>query len=232
MTVEELEAKIKGMEEKIQILEVLEAKVQMLEDIEEIKKLQRAYGFYLEHWMAEDLIDLFADGEDSELWIAAGKFQGKEAISRLFQHGNEEKFRISRKEFLHQVMQLSGIVHVNPNGKTAKGRWYGFGANAFPVEGGKVSPGWMDGVYEVNYVKEDGKWKLKKVHWCLTFRAPWTESFVDPAKKDSSRQDRPYQENPALRPTGAPEETLYPSGYICPFHFANPVSGGNTIPER
>jgi hypothetical protein len=229
MTDKELEATVKNLQEQVR---TLQEQTRTLQDIEEIKKLQRAYGFYLEHWMAEDLIDLFADSEDSELWIAAGKFQGKEAISRLFRHGNEEKFRISRKEFLHQVMQLSGMVHVNPDGKTAKGRWYGFGANAFPVEGGKVSPGWMDGVYEVNYVKEAGKWKLKKVHWCLTFRAPWTESFVEPAKKDSSRQDRPYQENPALRPTGAPEETLYPSGYICPFHFANPVSGRNTVPER
>jgi hypothetical protein len=220
MNIEEMEAKIRALEDKIQ----------ELQDIEDIKKLQRAYGFYLEHWMAEDLVDLFADGEDSELWIAAGKFRGKEAISRLFRHGNEDKFRISRSEFLHQVMQLSGVVHVNPGGKSARGRWYGFGANAFPIEGGKVSPGWMDGVYEVEYVKEEGKWKLKKVHWCMTFRAPWTESFVDPAKKDSSRQDRPYQENPDLRPTGAPEDTLYPSGYICPFHFENPVSGRKTIP--
>jgi len=219
MTTEELLAKV----------EALEKEVQRLKDIDDIKTLQRAYGFYLEHWMAEDLIDLFADGEDSELWIAAGKFHGKESISRLFRYGNEEKFRISRSEFLHQVMQLSGIVHVNPDGKTARGRWYGFGANAFPVEGGKVSPGWMDGVYEVHYIKEEGKWKLKKVHWCMTFRAPWTEGFVDPAKKDNSRQDQPYQENPVLKPTGAPEDTLYPSGYICPFHFENPVSGRKTI---
>jgi hypothetical protein len=222
MKIEELESEVKA----------LKAKVQTLEDIEEIKKLQRAYGFYLEHWMSEDLIDLFSDSDDSEVWIAAGKFQGKEAISRLFRHGNEEKFRISRSEFMHQVMQLSGVVHVNPDGKTARGRWYGFGANAFPVPGGKVSPGWMDGVYEVNYVKEKGIWKLKKVHWCLTFRAPWTEGFVDPAKKDDSRQDHPYQENPDLRPTAPPDDTLYPSGFICPFHFANPVSGRKTIPEK
>ena len=232
MSEKELEAKIKVLEAKIKSMGEMESKIQRLEDIEEIKKLQRAYGFYLEHWMAEDLVDLFADGEDTELWIAAGKFKGKEAVSRLFLQGNQDKFRISRNEFMHQVMQLSGIVHVNPGGKTAKGRWYGFGANAFPVEGGKVSPSWMDGVYEVNYVKENGKWKMKKVHWCLTFRAPWTESFVDPAKIDKSRQDRPYQENPALRPTAAPDETLYPSGYICPFHFANPVSGRQTVPEK
>jgi hypothetical protein len=66
----------------------------------------------------------------------------------------------------------------------------------------------------------------------MTFRALWTESFIDPAKKDTSRQDRPYQENPALKPTDALEETLYSSGYICPFHFENPVSGRHTIPEK
>ncbi len=202
MTIEELEARVKLLENQLRSMGELQAKVRLLEDIEEIKKLQRAYGFYLEHWMSEDLVDLFADGEDTEVWIAAGKFIGKEAVSRLFRHGNEEKLRISRAEFMHQVMQLSGVVHVAPDGKTAKGRWYGFGANAFPVEGGKVSPGWMDGTYEVDYVKED-----------------------------SSRQDHPYQENPDLRPSAPPEETLYPSGYICPFHFPNPVSGRESRPE-
>jgi len=83
----------------------------------------------------------------------------------------------------------------------------------------------------VNYVKGGGKWKLKKVHWCMIFRAPWTKGFVDPDKKDNSKHDRPYQENPALRPTGTPQETLYPSGFVCPFHYENPVSGRKTIPE-
>jgi hypothetical protein len=36
-------------------------------------------------------------------------------------------------EFLHQVMQLSGVVTVDPDGKTAHERWYGFGAVAIPL---------------------------------------------------------------------------------------------------
>jgi hypothetical protein len=221
MKVKELEAEIK----------ILKNKIERMEDIEEIKKLQRIYGFYVEHWMAEDIIDLWADGEDSELWLAAGIFRGKEAVARFFRHGIEGELPYdSNPEFLFQLMQLSGVVHVDPDGKTAKGRWYGFGANAFP-EGGKVNPGWANGVYEVNYVKENGKWKFKRIHWCMIFRAPWTEGFVDPDKKDNSKHDRPYQENPALKPTGAPEETLYPSGFICPFHYENPISGRKTFPE-
>ena len=217
MTVKELEAKIK----------VLEDRLRTLEDIEAIKKLQRAYGFYLEHWMAEDLIDLWADGPDCELLIAAGDFRGKDAIRRFFRHGQENVPlpRSESPEFLHQVMQLCGVVHVAPDGKTARGRWYGFGANAFPVEGGRVNPGWMNGVYEVDYIKQNDVWKLKKVHWCMTFHAPWGESFVPRERRFDEKIDRPYQRNPSLRPTGKPEETLGPSGFICPFHFANPVSG-------
>lgn len=221
MDIKELEAKVKA----------LEARLQVLEDIEEIKKLQRAYGYYLEHWMAEDIIDCFADGPDTVLRVAAGEYRGKDKIRHFFHHGREnvEMRKAASPEFLHQVMQLSGIVHVNPDGKTAKGRWYGFGANAFPVEGGKIAPGWMNGVYENEYVKQDGRWKIKKVRWCMTFHAPWCESFVDPSKRKDVRMDRPYGRSAALRPDGPPEETLYPSGFICPFHFDNPASGRKAL---
>ncbi len=61
--------------------------------------------------------------------------------------------------------------------------------------------------------------------------APWVNSFIDPEKRDDSKMDRPDLKNPSLKPTGSREETLYPSGFICPFHFANPVSGRKTIYE-
>lgn len=221
MTMAELEEQVK----------MLGKKVQTLEDIEAIKKLQRAYGFYLEHWMAEDLADLFSDSPEAQLRIAAGEFTGKAAIRRFFRHGKEntELPKADNPEFLHQVMQLSGVVDVEPDGKRAKGRWYGFGANAFRVEKG-VAPGWMNGVYEVEYIKENGIWKLLKVRWCMTFHAPWMLSFVDEKKRVDVRMDRPHEKAGAmgLRPTGEHEHTLYPSGFVCPFHFENPVSGRKT----
>ncbi len=221
MTAKELEVKIK----------ILEEKVRTLEDIEEIKKLQRAYGYYLEHWMAEDLIDLFAEGPGTELLVAAGHYKSKESIGDFFHHGRKgiEMKYSENPEFLHQVMQLSGVVNIDPDGLTAKGRWYGFGANAFPQPGGGVNPGWMNGVYENEYVKQDGKWKIKKIHWCMTFHCPYTVGWVEPSRRVEVKMDRPYRRNPQLKPEGAPEETLYPSGFICPFHFKNPVSGRKTV---
>jgi hypothetical protein len=226
MKVEELEVLAKRMQSKIT---ALEKQTTILQDTEAIRKLQGAYGFYLEHWLYEDLIDLFADGEDSLLRIAAGTFQGKEAIARFFRNGNQGRLG---PEFMHQVMQLQGVIDIDPDGNTAKGRWYGFGANAFPMPNGKVSPGWMNGVYEVKYVKEAGIWKMKVVRWCMTFHAPWGQSFVAPEKRQDVLMDKPFGKEPALKPTGNPEDSRYPSGFICPFHFANPVSGRKTNPEK
>jgi hypothetical protein len=230
MTVEELEARIKTLEDRIRTME----------DIEEIKKLHRSYGFYIEHRMAEDIIDLFADRDDIAVKIAAGQFIGKENVIKYWRHGYPVLEKADNPEFLHQVMQLSGVVHVDPDGKTAKGRWYGFGANAFVSKGG-VAPNWMNGVYENEYVKENGKWKIKVIHWCMTFNAPFGESWVSPSRRVDRRTDRPYQQGlemgkatdrmaeiRAIREPPA-EDALYPSGFICPFHFANPVSGRNTV---
>jgi hypothetical protein len=216
--IEELEAKVK----------TLEYKIRTLEDIEAIKKLQRAYGYYLEHWMAEDIIDCFADGPDTELLVAAGRYRGKENLRNFFYHGRKPDGEVRRdpnNEFLHQVMQLSGIVHVAPDGKTAQGRWYGFGANAFGAPNKKVNPGWMNGVYVVDYVKVDDRWRFKKVHWCMIFHAPWGESFVPAERRMDQRIDRPYQRSGPLKPVGPPEETIWPSGFIAPFHFDNPATG-------
>jgi hypothetical protein len=218
MTVKELEAKIKALENE----------VQRLKDIDEIKYLQRAYGFYLENWMAEDLIDLFVDSPDAVLQVAAGQFIGKDNIRTFFRHGKKDVKinKADNPEFRHQVMQLCGVVDVAPDGKTAQGRWYGFGANAFPHENG-VSPNWMGGTYEVDYVKDNGIWKLKVVHWCMYYNAPYGDSWVPASRRKDKRTDTPYNPKSELGKIGLPpaENALYPSGYICPLHFKNPVSG-------
>ena len=71
--------------------------------------------------------------------------------------------RRSGKEFpqdgkLYDQMQLQGIVDVASDGKTAKGRWHMFAQEA---EHGKYAR-WGLGVYENDYVKQDGVWKIAK----------------------------------------------------------------------
>ena len=48
-TLEALEAQVKSLANE----------VRTLKDIESIRNLQKAYGYYLEHWMSQEIIDLF-----------------------------------------------------------------------------------------------------------------------------------------------------------------------------
>lgn len=212
MRVDELEARIK----------ILEDQLRTVQDIEDIKKLQRAYGYYLEHWMAEDVIDLFSDSPDVTVKVFAGEFRGKESIKRFFRHGKDvELRRTENPEFLHQVMQLSPIIDVAPDGRTATGRWYGFGAHTSPVDGG-IFQGWMNGVYENEYIKENGKWKILKLHWCMIFHASHREGWVDPGKRIDKVTEPDFS---SLKADGPGENSLYPSGYMCPLHYKNPATG-------
>jgi hypothetical protein len=201
-------------------LKILEKQVRTLQDIEEIKTLQKAYGYYIEHWMSKEIIDLFSDGPDVTLTLAAGTYLGKKGVIKYF-----ERMKDPSPEFLHQVMQLSGIVSVDPGGKTAKGRWYGFGAVAVP-SGKGVRQLFMGGIYGCEYVKEDGKWKIKKLRFDLNYTATPAEGWVKPERVAAvdPRSSLPRLEADIPR-TFDPQ---YPSGYIFPFHYKHPVTGEDT----
>jgi uncharacterized coiled-coil protein SlyX len=228
MNVEATEARLKALENQVKHQEsqikTLENQVGILRDIEEIKKLQRAYGYYLEHWMAKEVIDCFADGPDVVLILYVGTFLGKEGIRRFFNtffsRGEQES-----PELLHQVMQLAGIVDVATGGETAEGRWYGWGANAVPMGGG-ITQSYMGGVYECEYVKEGGKWKIKKLQFSRTLFFPPGEGWVKPGRLvviDHQAVGRGLE--PDIQRAFEPG---YPSGYILPFHYKHPVTGQAT----
>lgn len=206
--------------ELLERIEKLERQLRELRDIEDIKNLQKAYGYYIEHWMAPEIIDLFTDGPDVSLTLAAGTYLGKEGVRRYFEHQDN-----NIPEFLHQVMQLSGIISVNPNGKQAKGRWYGFGAVAFPSDNG-VREAFMSGIYTGEYIKEDNVWKFEKLQFDQLYTGSPAVGWVDP--------DRVVKAN-LMANLSLPEADIprtfsfkYPSGYICPFHYKHPVTGKET----
>ncbi len=213
MSEKELEARIKALEE---VVKSQAGEIRTLKDIEAIQRLQRTYGYYLEHWMAQDIIDLFADGDGVSLTLSAGTYLGKAGVKRYFERMKPDN------ELFHQVMQLSPMIDVAPDGHSAKGRWYGFGG--ISVRHGKgVGQAFMSGIYISEYVKENGVWKFKSLQFEQFYTAKPLEGWVKPERLDNSRYipdhsafkaDIPRKHNPA-----------YPSGYIVPFHYKHPVTG-------
>ncbi len=221
MAASEMEARLKALERQVT---TLENQVAILRDYEEIKKLQRIYGYYLEHWMNEEIVDLFADGPGVALEWPEGTYLGKEGVKRYFNGMKNDS-----PEFLHQVMQLCPVIDLDPDGQTARGRWYGFGAIAVP-RGKGVKQSFMCGTYENEYVKENGQWKIKKFKWNLNYQAAPGTGWVSPERVAAVD---PYSQS-VVPPSDKPAigyKTAYPSGYIFPFHYKHPITGKSSSEE-
>ena len=213
-----LETRIKALEAKVKTLKkqvkARDKQLQTLQDIEDIKRLQCAYGYYLEHWMSDEIIDCFSSSPEVSGTFVEGTYKGPEGIRRYFGHG-----RVIPPEFLHLVMQVSPVITVNEDGKTAHGRWYGYGTILSRITT-PLDPTYMMVIYEMDYIKEDGVWKI--LHLRLNMHYAYS-SGINPPPEDAPR------ERIRLSPdVWAEYDTQYPSGYIYPFHYKHPVTGKET----
>lgn len=205
MNNKEMEAKIKAIEEQLTAIQ----------DVEEIKKLQRAYGFYLDNRLWDEIVDLFSDNTESLEISDGGVYLGKTGVKRFFKdflgRGGLPPFPGA----LGIHMQLQGVVNRDPEGTTAKGRWQCVMLLATPLED-ELRALVGHGVYEVEYIKEAGIWKFKKMHFYLTFRTPLDEGWVKTPVVISMARGNPDLPTSVYKP--------YPAGYIAPYHYKNPVT--------
>jgi hypothetical protein len=209
-------------------LDASEHRVQLLEDVNAIEKLNRAYGYYIDKGLWDQVVDLFA--EDSSVEIeAGGVYLGKKGADRLFR----EKFGNGKIGFADGTLfnhpQFQGIVDVDAAGKTAKGRWRTLAQVAWYGQ----SAFWNEGVYENEYVKEDGIWKFRKMKFWSTFFTPydkgWAKQDVPPIGWGANMADNAL---PPDQPSD-PGYRMYPRYFVPPFHYDNPVSGRPVAaPER
>jgi hypothetical protein len=208
--IEELKKQVAGLKER----------VTRQDDIEAIEKMQKSYGYFIQNWMYQEIIDLFADGPETELNLMVGIYCGKEGVSRYYcslKDYNDEP------EFLHQLMQLSGIIDVAADGKTATGRWFTLGAVAMTTPDG-VRPIYANGLYDMNYIKQNGVWKILKLTFHPLFMTPPGEAWV---KKERITKSKAQLVTAQTAKPDKPRDvdSRYPTGYIVPFQFKHPVTG-------
>jgi hypothetical protein len=201
-------------------LEELEAEVTRLEDIQEIEDLQRKYGYYFQNHQLYDVINLFSDKAESVEVTSTGIFLGKEGVRRFFGgiiEGDLGKGHEAFPGWMLNAMVMSGsVIDIEVSGNTAKGRWNNWLAEAIPI-GGVVRQQWLHGYYENKYIKENGKWLFKKLHWNLTFHTSFDAGWLKvPLLGLMTRPDADAPPT-AFHP--------YPSGFQFPISFKHPVTG-------
>jgi hypothetical protein len=213
-----LEARIKALEKKVGILD----------DINQVKRLQRVYSYYVQHMMRDEIVDCFADGPGVALHWLEGSWLGKEGVKRYFGVGSD------RPEpppgFFHQVMPIAGVVDVDKDGKKASGRWYAFGGVSIPTPEGKFRSSLVGGIYEIDYVKEKDAWKFQVIKWIIPYNVAIPEgAWVTAEAIGKSIMDFKAP-SPDIPPT--PKDPRFISGYIFPFHYTHPVTGKPTSEEK
>ena len=194
----------------------LEAKVRELQDIEEIKKLQHIYGYYLDNRLGDQIIDLFSD--DTELVDIGGVYLGKEGVKKVFKRFGGGP--IPGEMQLHAMEQP--VIDVDPDGRTAKGRWRIIWSRTQKIEG-ELKALWAQGLYENEYIKENGKWKFKKLVLWINYRTPYEDGWVKtPIAGRGNTMELPEEIRPD-KPSTVPGP--YPSTDFLPFHYKNPITG-------
>ena len=136
-------------------LEELIQKVQKLEDLEEIKKLHREYIACIDKLETYKIPDMFVDDGTAEIQDS-GELKGKKAIDDLYSRG----FLSQRK--VRTDGHLCGEPIITIDGDKAIGSWTVYIFFSGP------SVQWTQGINNCEYVKEDGKWKFKKLKFMRT----------------------------------------------------------------
>jgi hypothetical protein len=142
-------------------LEELEAKVRILDDIEQIKQLQIRYVNYLTTCQWDELVDCFDENGATDFpYPDIGVTRGKAAIEKDF------KERIAKG---HIGQEGNFVVHplITVDGDKAKGSWLLYIQSPYGRKRstGENSPDWVQGYYEMEYIKKNGNWKISLLKW-------------------------------------------------------------------
>jgi hypothetical protein len=148
-------------------VDLLEFKLENIESVRAIKRLQYAYGHYTEMGLWNDFADLFTD--DAKTNYSQGA-QGKAEVRKLFfdQVGQGKLGLADGRIYPHILFQP--VINLSPDGRTAKGRWRIL-AMLGGLNGGAT---WYSGVYENEYVLDNGAWKISLLRSEPKATAPYT----------------------------------------------------------
>ena len=213
----------------------------ILEDTNAIRKLHRAYGYYLDKGIWEEIVNLFPG--DGEVFFNGGIFEGKDnGVRRLyidyFGRGFTGNHYGPVHGFLLDQTQEQDVVDVAPDRKSAKARFHCLmqaGARVvsdFPLmemarqQGQGIVQWWEGGIYENSYVRDGGIWKIKR----LDYRATWQADYALGWAYARPGYIRPFSKTYPEDPTG-PDKLIAPAAEprldteVVAFHYPHPVTG-------
>ncbi len=153
-------------------LDELARDVLRAESIRAVKRLQRTYAQYSQYGLWNDMADLFAS--DATFIFGSESAKGREAIAAYLKTHDGGGKKGLAPGAIHTQLIDEPVVNLAADGLSAKGRWYGF----FLLGDGNGDASVEGGVFENEYVRRAGVWKIRVLHfypqYAGSYETGWT----------------------------------------------------------
>lgn len=221
-------------------VETLSHRVTLLEDANAIRNVQYTYGYLIDKCLYDETVDLFA--ENGEVRFMGGIYKGKEGLRRLYIGRFRKNFTNDYNGpvfgFLLDHPQLQMVVHVAPDGRTAKVRGRSLMQagrhESITAEGALPRQWWEGGIYENEYVKENGTWKIRVLDYNPIWHGMFDKGWAHQPPNAYPYASKTYPEDP-LGPDAIAQEAhrkLWPETPVIPFHYPHPVTGKPMVAQE
>jgi hypothetical protein len=191
----------------------LARRVQRLHDETQVQNLQHSYGYYMDRKLWDDVSDLFADDGTLEL-DQRGAYIGRPRIRKALETFYGPHPLRTGELFDHITLQT--VVTFGADGRSASAR--ASQLSQIGVSGEYAR--WELGIYENQFVKQDGVWKIKAVRYyprlVTDYDKGWAVSALPAA---TASADFPPD------PGAVQAYASYPDVHYVGFHYVNPVTG-------
>lgn len=144
-------------------LAALEKRLDELESIEAIKRLQRRYVRCLADRDWADMLDFFADDATTDI-RAHGIVRGKDELRHLLTEDLGPSVVSKDAYIVH-----APLIELDGDKATAEWEWLRHISEMKTTRGEfppvRVWGVWMEGRYHCDYVREDGVWRIQRIHF-------------------------------------------------------------------
>jgi hypothetical protein len=203
-------------ERRVQLLEAklasLQREVELLEARREIERLQQRWGHYISEGMVAEAAALFSASPAASIEFAQqGVYFGRPRIQAFLAIAAG-----TAAGELRETPVMQPVIHVAADARSARARWRSLVLGGQHGQDGR----WEEGPYENEYVKENGTWKILRMHWYTTFSGSYDKGW----HREAYAIAGPLRELP---PDAPPTEVYesFPSFYLPPYHYAHPLTG-------
>lgn len=164
------------------LIQQLADRVQYLEDMIEIRQLQskylqllftQDYDRIVEQCFAKKAGDISVEFSDS------GVYRGIDNVRKLYADFERTK---QIPGFFTMHMMVDPYIVIAKDGRSARSSWMSPGATA-----SSAGARWVWGPYYVDYIREDGVWRIRKTRFVPLFRNRYENSWVTETDHGSVR---------------------------------------------